>query len=63
VDDHNPLILHSEHKRVLESAQARYDRQLRARYWQGAVSAAIPALFAVLFAAVIGFNAGLSLVR
>jgi hypothetical protein len=63
MDDRNPLILYSDHKRMLAQCQERYDRQLRARFWYGVVSTIWPAGFAVLFAALAGFNFGLSFVQ
>lgn len=65
--DENPLILYSDHKRMLAQCQERYDAQLQARFWRGAAFGAVsilwPAGFAVLFAALAGFNFGLSFVQ
>jgi hypothetical protein len=62
----NPLILYSEHKRVLGDAIKRGDdkgRELaRTAFWQGVSMSAIPAVIACLMAAVSGFLYGLSFV-
>jgi hypothetical protein len=63
----NPLILYSEHKRVLGDAIARGDEKarqmVRAAYWQGLAMAWIPALLVCLLAALAGFNLGLRFVQ
>jgi hypothetical protein len=63
----NPLILYSEHKRVLGDAIKRGDdkaRELaRTAFWQGLSMAWIPALLACLLCALAGFNFGLSFVQ
>lgn len=63
----NPLILYSEHKRVLGDAISRGDEKAkfmhRVGYWQGLSMAWIPALLTCLFAALAGFNLGLRFVQ
>jgi ABC-type amino acid transport system permease subunit len=63
----NSLMLRSEHKRILGDALARGDERARAMkhagYWYGVGTTIWVTGFAAFFAALVGFNFGLSMVQ
>lgn len=64
---HNPLILYSEHKRVLGDAIKRGDEKItdaeRRGFHKGVAMTAWGAMIVALMACLAGFNAGLSFVQ
>jgi hypothetical protein len=58
-----PFILKSEHKRVLASAQDRYDRELALRerlgFWRGVGQTVWISGFMALFGGLLAFNIGI----
>jgi hypothetical protein len=63
----NPIILYSEHKRVLSDAIKRGDERAKEAeqrgYWRGLAQTVWLVGFAVIFASIVGFNYGLSFVQ